>query len=259
MGRQEKQLRQDIERLYGFDKPLLVRILIMFKNYFTFNFGESFFRDKTVIELIIENARDITQLEIVKQDLEDAQELVKRYKEEIQELRKKQIKSLGLISHSNKMQRILELAQHVAPTDSAILIYGESGTGKGVLTKYIHKVSNRSEGPFITINCAAIPESLLESELFGYESGAFTGARQKGKLGLIELAKEGTLFLDEIAEVPLHLQSKLLDVIQNHRFIRVGGQEVINVDVRIIVATNRNIKEMVKKDLRKSLLNYMAA
>ena len=208
------------------------------------------------IELIVENARDITQLEIIRQDLEDAQELVKRYKEEIQELRKNQVKSLGLIAHSREMQRILELSQHVAPTESTILISGESGTGKGVLTKYIHKVSRRSEGPFITINCAAIPETLLESELFGYERGAFTGAREKGKLGLIELANGGTLFMDEIAEIPLHLQSKLLEVIQERRFIRVGGQEVINIDVRIIASTNRNIKETIKEGKFRDDLYY---
>jgi PAS domain S-box-containing protein len=199
------------------------------------------------IELIVENSRDVTELEIIKQDLEDAQELVKRYKEEIQELRKSRVKSLGVIAHSKEMKRIFELAHHVAKSDSTILVYGDSGTGKGVLAKYIHKVSHRSEGPFITINCAAIPETLLESELFGYEKGAFTGAEKQGKLGLIELANEGTLFLDEIAEVPSHLQSKLLEVIEERRFIRVGGRAVIHVDVRIIASTNKNLKELAAK------------
>lgn len=208
------------------------------------------------IELIVENSRDVTQLELIKQDLEDAQELVKRYKEELQELRKNQIKSVGLIAHSREMQRIIKLSQHVAPTDSTILIYGESGTGKSILTKYIHKISSRSEGPFITINCAAIPDTLIESELFGYEKGAFTGASEKGKLGLIELANEGTLFLDEIVEVPLHLQPKLLQVIQERRFIRVGGNETTNVDVRIIAATNRDIKKMIKEKKFRDDLYY---
>ena len=208
------------------------------------------------IELIVENSRDVTQLEIIKQDLEDAQELVKRYKEEVQELRKSQIKSRGLIAHSKEMNQILELAHHVAKSDSTILVYGDSGTGKGVLAKYVHKVSLRNEGPFITINCAAIPETLLESELFGYERGAFTGAEKQGKLGLIELANEGTLFLDEIAEVPSHLQSKLLEVIEDRRFIRVGGREVINVDVRIIAATNKNLKELVTKGRFREDLYY---
>jgi PAS domain S-box-containing protein len=200
------------------------------------------------IELIVENSRDVTQIEMIKQNLEDAQELVKRYKEEVKELRKNRIQSLGIISNSKEMKRILELSRHVAPTDSSILILGESGTGKGVLTKYIHRESQRSDGPFITINCAAIPESLLESELFGYEGGAFTGARKEGKLGLVELANEGTLFFDEIAELPLQLQSKILEVIQEHRFIPVGGEGEKRVDVRIIAATNRDIKAMVAKN-----------
>jgi PAS domain S-box-containing protein len=130
------------------------------------------------IELIVENSRDVTELEIIKQDLEDAQELVKRYKEEIQQLRKSQVKSPGVIAHSKEMKRIFDLAHHVAKSDSTILIFGGSGTGKGVLAKYVHKASHRSEGPFMTINCAAIPETLLESELFGYERGAFTGAEK---------------------------------------------------------------------------------
>jgi len=208
------------------------------------------------IELIVENSRDITQLAMIKQNLEDAKELVKRYKEEVQELRKKQVKSLGLIAHSKKMKRILELAQHVAPTDSTILIYGKSGTGKGVLSKYIHKASRRCEGPLITINCAAIPDTLIESELFGYESGAFTGAQKGGKLGLVELANDGTLFLDEIADLSLHLQSKLLEVIQEKRFIRVGGQKVVNVDIRIIAATNHDLNKMIKEDKFREDLYY---
>ena len=208
------------------------------------------------IELIIENSRDVTQLEMIKQDLEDAQMLVKRYKGEIQELRQRQVRPHGLIAQSKIMRRILELVQHVAPTDSTIFVHGKSGTGKGVLTKYIHQASKRRDGPFITINCAAIPEALLESELFGYEKGAFTGASSKGKLGLIELANEGTLFLDEIAELPVHLQSKLLDVIQEHRFYRVGGQKVVTADVRIIAATNRPIKKMIAQGRFREDLYY---
>lgn len=203
------------------------------------------FNENGDIELIVENSRDVTQIEMIKQDLEDAKELVKRYKEEVQELRKNKIQSLGIISHSKEMKRVLELSKHVAPTDSSILILGESGTGKGVLTKYIHKESQRNDGPFITINCAAIPESLLESELFGYNRGAFTGARREGKIGLVELANEGTLFFDEVAELPLHLQSKILEVIQDHRFIPLGGEAEKQIDVRIIAATNRNLKQMV--------------
>ena len=208
------------------------------------------------IELIVENSRDVTQIEMIKQNLENAKELVKRYKEEVKTLRKNKAQSLGIIAHSKEMKRVLELSRHVAPTDSSILILGESGTGKGILTKFIHKESGRSDGPFITINCAAIPESLLESELFGYKGGAFTGARKEGKLGLVELANEGTLFFDEIAELPIHLQSKILEVIQEHCFIPVGGEAVKHVDVRIIAATNQNLKEMVANNKFREDLYY---
>jgi PAS domain S-box-containing protein len=214
------------------------------------------FNENGEIELIVENSRDVTQIEMIKRNLEDAKELVKRYKEEVKELRKNEIQTLGIIAHSKGMKHILELSRHVAPTDSSILILGESGTGKGVLTKYIHKESRRCEGPFITINCAAIPESLLESELFGYKRGAFTGARREGKLGLVELANEGTLFFDEVAELPLHLQSKILQVIQEHRFIPVGGEVEKQVDVRIIAATNQNLKEMVTHNKFREDLYY---
>jgi len=214
------------------------------------------FNEQGEIELIVENSRDVTQIELIKQDLEDANELVKRYKEEVKELRKDQIQPLGIIAHSKEMRRILDLSRHVAPTDTSILITGESGTGKGVMSKFIHKESQRNEDPFITINCAAIPESLLESELFGYRRGAFTGARKEGKLGLVELAHEGTLFFDEIAELPLHLQSKILEVIQEHRFIPVGGEAEKHVDVRIIAATNRDIKAMVAKNTFREDLYY---
>jgi len=198
------------------------------------------------IEFIVENSRDVTHLaKMIKQDLEVTENLAKCYKEEIDELRKDMTQQAFMITHSKPMKQIIELAHHVAPTDTSILILGESGTGKGVLTKYIHRKSSRSSGPFITINCAAIPEPLLESELFGYEGGAFTGARKNGKLGLVELANGGTLFFDEIGELPLQLQSKILMMIQEHRFVPVGGGKEKIVDVRIIAATNRNIKKMI--------------
>jgi transcriptional regulator with PAS, ATPase and Fis domain len=127
-----------------------------------------------------------------------------------------------------------------------VLILGESGTGKGVIAKHIHKLSSRKNGPFITINCAAIPDQLLESELFGYAPGTFTGADKKGKMGLIELAAGGSLFLDEIAEIPLSLQAKILHVIQEFKFSLVGGRESKKVDCRIIAATNSDLNEAVK-------------
>jgi Nif-specific regulatory protein len=146
---------------------------------------------------------------------------------------------------SEKINRLLEMVRKVAQTDSTVLILGESGTGKSLIAKKIHLLSDRREKPFITINCAAIPENLLEAELFGYERGAFTGAttRKKGKF---ELAEGGTVFLDEIGDMPLSLQAKLLRVIQDREVERLGGEKTIKVDVRIIAATNKDLQTLVR-------------
>ena len=142
------------------------------------------------------------------------------------------------------MRRILQSCNQIAPFDSKVLLYGESGTGKEVLSNYIHERSGRNDAPFISVNCAAIPESLFESELFGHEKGSFTGA-STAKQGLIEVAHGGTLFLDEISEMPLELQSKLLRVLESNEFRRIGGTETFKVDFRLISATNRDLKQMV--------------
>jgi transcriptional regulator with PAS, ATPase and Fis domain len=126
-----------------------------------------------------------------------------------------------------------------------VLISGESGTGKEMFAKAIHYASSRANEPFVTVNCGAIPENLLESELFGYEKGAFTGASDKGKIGKFEMANKGTIFLDEIGDMPLHLQVKILHVLQNMRFERVGGNKTILVDVRVIAATNKDLEDMI--------------
>ncbi|KKB41336.1 sigma-54 interaction domain-containing protein [Bacillus thermotolerans] len=151
-----------------------------------------------------------------------------------------------IMTNSENMKRILKFAQKIAATHSTVLIQGESGTGKGVLARYIHEASKRKDKPFLTVNCAAIPADLLESELFGYTAGAFTGANRSGKLGLLEAADTGTLFLDEIGELSLGLQAKLLQVIQEKTFIPVGSHEEKKVDIRIIAATNQDLPEMVK-------------
>lgn len=149
------------------------------------------------------------------------------------------------LARSESMRECIELARKVSFADSTILILGETGTGKSALARYIHQISQRKDGPFHTINCAAIPDHLLESELFGYQAGAFTGANAKGKEGLIELADNGTLFLDEIAEIPVKLQAKILEVIQESRFFPVGGTKYKKVNIRIIAATNRDLEKMV--------------
>ncbi|MCL5046237.1 MAG: sigma 54-interacting transcriptional regulator, partial [Actinobacteria bacterium] len=157
---------------------------------------------------------------------------------------------------SPKMRGILELGRKLARVDSTVLILGESGVGKNMLAKFIHRASSRGKGPFIEINCGAIPESLLESELFGYEEGAFTGARKGGKPGLIELANSGTLFLNEISELPLALQVKLLQVIQERSLTRVGGVQRAEIDVRLIAATNRDLEEEVRRGKFREDLYY---
>ena len=146
--------------------------------------------------------------------------------------------------------------EKVCRKNVTIVLTGESGTGKTFLAKEIHKNSRRSEGPFINVNCAAIAYNLIESELFGYEDGAFTGAKKGGKVGYFELAKGGTLFLDEISELPLLLQGKLLEVLQEGTFYRVGGVKKIVTDVRLIVATNRNLERMVKEGQFREDLYY---
>ena len=150
------------------------------------------------------------------------------------------------VTQSRPMQRILETARRVAAIDTTLLVLGETGVGKGLLARSIHNESPRSRGPFVSINCGALTESLLEAELFGHERGAFTGA-DRARRGYFELAHRGTLFLDEIAEMPLHLQTKLLQVLEDRKVRPVGGEKRIAVDVRLIAATNRDLPQEVKE------------
>jgi len=209
--------------------------------------GNPVFNEKGEIERVVTNVRDITELNRLKKQLEETKELTQRYHMELQELRNKQQELDGIVAKSTEMRKTIEMAEKVAKVDSTVLILGESGVGKEILAKIIHASSRRNNGPFIKVNCAAIPETLLESELFGYEGGSFTGAKKKGKPGMFELARNGTIFLDEIGELPLNLQPKLLRVIQDRELIRVGGSHPVELDVRIIAATNRDLEEMVRK------------
>ena len=153
----------------------------------------------------------------------------------------------GVVYASAAMQEVLEQVRKVADLETGILITGEFGVGKNVVARLLHHAGQRSSGPLVEINCAGIPDSLLESELFGYESGSFTGARQRGKPGRIEQAHGGTLFLDEVGEIPLPLQAKLLEVIQEKRFFKLGAHKPTHVDFRLVAATNQDLRALVRK------------
>lgn len=171
-----------------------------------------------------------------------------RLRKEVEELKNKvQSESLlpKIIANSKSMKSIMKLANEFAKSDSTILISGETGTGKSMIAEYIHHQSHCFNGPFISINCSAIPSELIESELFGYEKGAFTGANQKGKKGLIEQANDGTLFLDEIGELNLDMQTKLLHILEKNSLTRVGAVEPTKINVRFIAATNAELSEKV--------------
>jgi two-component system, NtrC family, response regulator GlrR len=161
----------------------------------------------------------------------------------------------NIVARSNKMQRLLEMVSRVAKTESTIYIHGESGTGKELIAKAIHLESTRNERPFVAVNCAAIPESLIESELFGHEKGAFTGAVKSTK-GLFVQAHEGTIFLDEIGDLPLATQSRFLRILQERQCCPLGSEKPIDVDVRVIVATNKDLEELVSKGLFREDLFY---
>jgi two-component system response regulator FlrC len=164
-------------------------------------------------------------------------------------------RSNTIVTNDPKMIRVLEVAEAVAKSDATVLVQGESGTGKEGMSRFVHAMSSRSKNPFIAVNCAALPENLLESELFGHEKGAFTGA-QNAKPGKFELAQGGTILLDEISEMDLALQAKLLRVLQERELDRVGGREPISIDVRVIATTNRNLAGMVKEGKFREDLYY---
>ena len=186
--------------------------------------------------------------------IEEEKKKTRNYKEALMRIGELDATVKDIVIVSDKMKKIFEQLRKVAPTDGTILLYGESGVGKDVVANYIHKASHRKDEPFIPINCAAIPTELMESEFFGYEKGAFTGASNTGKMGLFEIANNGTLFLDEIGELPLEIQAKFLRVIETGMVTRVGGHRQIKTDVRLIAATNRDLRQMIRdKKFREDL------
>lgn len=207
--------------------------------------------------------RDISEIQALQEKIQQAEhemervrDLSSRYFSELQQLRSRFLALEEFVFESPQIRRIVETALHIARVDSTVLISGESGVGKEIIAKLIHRASPRRDGPFIAVNCGAIPETLMESEFFGYEKGAFTGASRLGKAGLFDLAQHGTLFLDEIADLPLNLQVKLLRVLQDQSMIRVGGLQPVRLDTRFIAATNRSLKERVERDLFRADLYY---
>jgi PAS domain S-box-containing protein len=210
--------------------------------------GTPAFDEEGNIFLVVVNERDMTQLNAMKESLEQSRMVAERFKDELVQLSMKELEGQEIVAESEAMRRVLSMALRLAGFDASnILILGESGTGKGVVAKFIHKSGKRSKKPFVQINCAALPETLLEAELFGYEKGAFTGARQEGKMGLFELAHEGTLFLDEIGELPFSVQAKLLKYLDDQEVMRLGSVKPKKVDCTVIAATNKDLDSFTKE------------
>lgn len=193
-----------------------------------------------VMTKIITTTHDITELINLQNELESVQNKLHGLNEQDEKFIHGEV-----VANSPSMQNVIQLSKRLSDIDSTVLITGESGVGKGVIAKLLHENGNRKPYPFVKVNCGAIPENLMESELFGYESGSFTGSRKSGKKGLFEVANKGTIFLDEIAELPLNLQVKLLQVIQEREIKKVGGIKSIPINVRIISATNQDLHTLV--------------
>ena len=199
------------------------------------------------VRLVVVNERDLTELHNLRLELEESKRLNDRYRSEINSSNDQKELLSEIVIRSKDMQIIFDTAIRVAKVDSTVMIQGESGVGKSHFAKLIHQASDRRQAPFIRVDCASIPESLIESELFGYEAGAFSGALTKGKAGLFQMADKGTLLLDEIGDIPLNLQVKLLRFLDDKSVIKLGGTSAKKIDTRVIVATNRHLDEMVKE------------
>ncbi|MHB1654037.1 MAG: sigma-54 interaction domain-containing protein [Desulfitobacteriaceae bacterium] len=215
--------------------------------------GTPVFNEEGQLVRVVTAVRDVTELSGLKVKLAESEQMRERYLNELEHWRAQQ-SFHQIITKNPEMQRKVDMAFHVARVDSTVLILGESGVGKELIAELIHRASRRSKNPFIKINCGAIPANLLESEFFGYEPGAFTGAQKVGKPGLFELAQGGTLLLDEVGELPLELQVKVLRALQDREITRIGGKKSILLDVRFVAATNRDLEDMIRnKTFREDL------
>ncbi len=227
-------------------KPVTIEQKMLHSNRFTYVTSQPIFDPEGNIAMVISNNRDFTEIERLRVKLENTEDLVSKYQREIEAIKARQSAGIELVATDKRTLDVLHKMNKLAHFDTTVLILGETGTGKEEFAKYMHAASDRQDRPFVKVNCGAIAESLMESEFFGYEKGAFTGASHQGKLGLFEVADTGTLFLDEIGELPLDLQVKLLRVLQEKEITRIGGTRPVAVDVRIISATNRDLAEMVR-------------
>lgn len=211
--------------------------------------------DNGEVSLVVGTERDLTELNALREQIDRSRGIQEKIQSELTALSIERFGSDNLVANSSPMQRVLEICLRVANFDSTVLLTGETGTGKSMIAGFIHKSSDRKEKPFLSLNCGAIPEGLIEAELFGYADGAFSGSKKGGKPGLIEAADGGTLLLDEIDSFSMDLQVKLLTFLDTQSFIRVGDTRVREVNVRLIVATNQDLSEHVRRgDFRSDLL-----
>lgn len=218
--------------------------------------GSPIFDDNNNIFRVVTNVRDMTEINRLREELAQSKEKLHHYSRIVESLTAEQMLTNKLIFRSRKMAMVCDAALKFAKVEAPLLITGESGVGKEVIADLVFKNSLQKGAPFLKINCGAIPETLLESELFGYEGGAFTGAKKEGLPGLFEMANGGAVLLDEIGELSLALQVKLLRFVQQKEFYRVGGKKIVQVDVRVIAATNRDLQEMVRQKQFRSDLFY---
>ncbi len=240
------------------------KVVTMFDDYACgtrcLNTSTPIFDEHGEVWRVVASIRDMTELEELQRRLVEAEMEVKSYKGQLRNIQEDT--PSDLVANSKIMYQCVHELNRASKSPAGVILYGETGTGKTLAASYIHKQSQRNKFPFITVNCAAIPHSLLESELFGYEKGAFSGANLSGKKGFFELADKGTLLLDEVGELPLSMQVKLLHVLDNQMFHKVGGEKSIKVDVRIIAATNKPLAKMVKSgEFRQDLyyrLNFLS-
>ncbi len=229
-------------------KPLTRPLYVIKSNKYIMASGVPIFDEKGDILFVVVIEHDMTIVKELRTQLEQIKQVADTIKSELSDRNLLEFKNSEIIAEAPAMNQVLTVLLKLAKMDASnILITGESGTGKGLLSKFVHLNGSRKDKPFISINCAALPDMLLEAELFGYEKGAFTGASESGKAGLFELANQGTIFLDEIGDLPFSVQAKLLKCLDDGEIRRLGGTQTIHVDCIVIAATNQNLEELVER------------